>query len=101
MRRIVHYHPQIEEQLSEIILWYDDQQAGLGDFFLEKFDDTVKYISGFPEGIEIKRKKFRVAKLDNFPYVIVFELHKIIIEIYSVTHTSRHPGKKFRRNKSL
>lgn len=96
MRRSVHYHFQIEEQLSEITLWYDDQQPGLGDFFLEKFDDAIKYISNFPEAVQIKRKKYRVAKIDNFPYVIVFESKKLIVEVYSLTHTSRHPNKRFK-----
>ncbi len=97
MKRSVYYHSQVEAQLSEIILWYEDQQPGLGDFFLEKFDISIHYILSFPEAVEIIRKKYRVAKIDNFPYVIVFEVRRLIIEVYSITHTSRHPNKRFKR----
>jgi len=97
MRRSVHFHSQIEEQLSEIMFWYDDHRPGLGDFFIEKFDDSIKYIADFPEAVEIKRKKYRIVKIDNFPYVIVFELRRLRVDVLSVTHTSRHPGMRFKR----
>jgi hypothetical protein len=56
MKRTLHYHSQIEDQLLEIILWYEQQKPGLGAYFLDEFDRTIKHIGDFPEAIEIKRK---------------------------------------------
>ncbi len=96
MKHVLHYHSQTEDQLSEIMLWYEEQQSGLGTSFLDEFDQTIKHICDFPEAVEVRRKKYRVVKIGKFPYVIVFELNKKSIEIYSITHTSRHPGKRFK-----
>jgi hypothetical protein len=97
MKYSLRYHWQTETQLYDIVSWYELQQKYLGYFFLESFEEAIKQIQTFPEGVEIKRKKYRVAKIRKFPYVIVFELAGGVINIISVTHTSRKPSIKFKK----
>jgi toxin ParE1/3/4 len=96
MKFSIHFHDQIEDQISEIFFWYEEQQPGLGNYFLQEFNRTIIDIAEYPGGIQIKRKKFRVVKINKFPYVIVFELNGKKIDVFSVTHTSRHFKKRFR-----
>jgi len=77
--------------------WYDEQQAGLGDLFLDELESHYDRLEEFPLAYSKIKKNFRQAVLHKFPYVIVFEIIKKDVVIYSVFHTSRNPRKKFKK----
>jgi hypothetical protein len=57
-------------------------------------------ISGQPETFGIKdRKGYREAKVEAFPYLIVYKFYKRnkIIFISSVHHVKKHPKNKYRK----
>ena len=77
--------------------WYEEQQPGLGDRFLEELERCYDKIETTP-GIYAKIKNnFQQIILKTFPYVIVFEVLNDDIIVYAVFHTSRSPQKKFRK----
>ena len=79
--------------------WYEDKQAGLGDRFKNEVYDKIRQIEVTPERYPVRKKRFREARINIFPYLIIYRIHtrKKIIAVVSVFHTSRNPRHKFRR----
>lgn len=93
-------HPLVKQDYVEGYIWYEDKQNGLGKRFLQAIREKVEEIILHPEVFGSHGNKLcREAKVDHFPYLIVFKLNKRKREIYivSVHHTSKNPRKKFRR----
>ena len=76
--------------------WYDEQQPGLGDLFLQELEKGFEKLESWPEAYNKIRKDYRQLVLHTFPYVIVFKIIKVDVVVYAVFHTSRKPSKKFR-----
>jgi plasmid stabilization system protein ParE len=77
--------------------WYEKQQAGLGDSFLFELEHCYDKIESSPLLCAKIHNDYRHAILRTFPYVIVFEIIKNEVVVYTVFHTSRNPRKKFRK----
>ena len=74
--------------------WYNEQQAGIGERFLIEVINTFWLIENGSLHYEEKfSKKFRFAKVNDFPYLIVFKIKKQSVIINAVFHTSRNPKK--------
>jgi mRNA-degrading endonuclease RelE of RelBE toxin-antitoxin system len=100
MNYIICLHPQVQNDYDGAFAWYEEKMDGLGDRFLKAVREKIHEISLHPEAFGSRnRKSFREAKVDFFPYMIVFKINKKagIIYISSVHHTSKHPRRKFRK----
>ena len=74
--------------------WYNEQQTGVGERFLLHVVSTFRLIEANPLHYEEKfSKKFRFAKVADFPFVVVFKVKKQLVIVNSVFHTSRNPKK--------
>lgn len=94
------FHPLVQEDYNEAYTWYEEKQKGLGERFLKAVSLKVDAITENPELYGSKgNKKFREAKVEFFPYLIVFKINKRTKEVYvsTVHHTKKRPGKKYRR----
>lgn len=82
-------------ELVEAREWYEKKQSGLGIKFEQAFLDKVGLICNNPIHYPIK-KGFHEARIDDFPYLIVYKIikSKSLIYITSIFHTSRHPKGK-------
>lgn len=93
-------HPLASKEYKDSILWYDEQQEGLGERFLIEFRNKVELILLNPKIFSSKEiKNYREASMDNFPFVIVYKLYekKKFVFITSVHHTKRNTKSKYRR----
>ena len=88
--------PRAIEMALEAFKWYEEQKAGLGDFFLSEVEICYDKIEEQPLLYAKIKKDFRQINLRTFPYVIVFEILKDEVVVYTVFHTSRTPRKKFK-----
>jgi len=77
--------------------WYEKQRIGLGGLFLAELDNCYDRLEVHPDSYQKTENNFRQIIVRTFPYVIVFEILKDDVVIYAVFHTSRNPGKKFKR----
>lgn len=80
-----------EQELSDAISFYDQQQRGLGDRFFEEIQAAIHQISAHPqtwEKIDAKTHRFLT---NRFPYGILYRIHSDHIRIVAVTHLSRKP----------
>lgn len=91
MKFSVFYHPQVYDQIFEIVNWYEKKQNGLGSEFVNELEKTIHVILQNPFSFAKRLKQSRQVKLNRFPYIIVYEVQKNTIELYNIIHTSRHP----------
>ena len=77
--------------------WYDDRWIGLGDRFMREVEKKVQQIEKTPERYAERRTGFREAKINVFPYLIIYRIQKRkkIIAISSIFHTNRNPKKRY------
>jgi plasmid stabilization system protein ParE len=93
-------HPAAVDDYSEAYAWYEDRKTGLGERFISAVRIRLDEISLHPESYSSKKRKdYREAKLDFFPYLIVYRINKRSKEILiaSIHHTSRNTRKKYRK----
>jgi len=80
------------EDMQKSANWYDKHQSGLGDRFLSEVISTFRFIETNPLHYQERfSKKFRFAKVHDFPFVVVFKIKKALVVVNSVFHTSRNP----------
>jgi hypothetical protein len=82
---------------NKAFLYYEDQQAGLGNKFEASLYKILFYIENYPLHFKIIHKKFRQTLIPKFPYVIVYRIVRRTIFVQSMFHTSRSPKKKYKK----
>ncbi len=84
-------------ELLEAWEWYEDRQEGLGDRFRNEVFSKIGQIGKTPERYPERKKSFREARVEVFPYLVIYKIakRKKTIAIVSIFHTSRSPKKKF------
>lgn len=85
------------KELLEAWEWYEDKQEGMGDRFRNLVNQKIKQVIQTPERYPERKVSFRDAKIDGFPYLLIYRIanRKKVITIISVFHTSRNPKKKY------
>ena len=74
--------------------WYNEQQDGLGKEFLQEVFKTFQYIEQNPFLYAIRFSgQFRFAKVNRFPFLVVYEVFEKEIVINSVFHTHLNPNR--------
>lgn len=71
--------------------WYEGQRDGLGERFVQAFEDVLSRIEVFPEMYAVHRKEFRCARLRRFPYLVFYRVLRETIEIGAVIDARRDP----------
>jgi toxin ParE1/3/4 len=81
-----------ENDMLEAYLWYEQQRPGLGEEFLESLDKAHQSIIQNPSTYRTRyKKKVRAFLVDRFPYLILYVLEKIDVNVISVFDTRRDP----------
>lgn len=79
----------------EAYVWYETQNPGLGERFLEVLTSVLKKIELHPELYSKIEKSYRQARLHRFPYVVIYEIMGDKVVVLMVFHTSRRPSSRF------
>ena len=88
----VEYHPAIEQELREIIDYYNQCSESLGVEFLNEFERQIFKIAALPTQWQIVESDIRRALMKRFPYVIYFRvLANDVLRVTVVKHQRRHP----------
>jgi plasmid stabilization system protein ParE len=91
-----------EREFIEAAARYNVERPGLGDEFLDALSSARTQIADRPRlfpkhDLATRRREFRYALIDRFPYSIIYLVKKGEIVIFAVAHTSREPGYWMRR----
>ncbi len=68
----VSFLPLAEQELDKAFLWYEEQVVGLGNSFLDEFNQSVKRIVAFPSLYEQIDNNLRRCLMNRFPYGITY-----------------------------
>lgn len=80
---------------SLAVEWYEEKKAGLGLSFEEELKNCYESILANPATYSYTSNFIRQAKIDRFPYVVLYEVFGEDIYVINVFNTNQDPGKKF------
>lgn len=89
--------PEAELDIESSALWYEEQQHGLGNRFVDGFNEVFARIIEHPLQFPQLENGIRRALLRHFPYGIYFVPESNRIVILAVLHLRRHPNTLRRR----
>jgi toxin ParE1/3/4 len=91
----VNYHfivkPEAEEDIKSAFDWYEEQQPGLGDFFIDEVDLVFDQILNSPKSYQERYKKTRINFTNRFPFGVHYSIEESRIVVLAVLHTSKDP----------
>ena len=94
MKFSISFTEEAEKDAEVAVVWYNEQQAGLGKLFLNALDHTIKKIVSYPTAYKKVHKQIRQAGLKKFPYVVLYSVDGSLVTVYCIFHTSQNPRKK-------
>ena len=90
--KLVRFHSEATEELSQAIAYYEQQKIGLGLDLLAAVEQAVQRIRQNPEwGAPYKDTVFRHVKTHRFPFVIFYVEWENSLWIVAVAHAKRRP----------
>jgi plasmid stabilization system protein ParE len=81
--------PEASRDAQEAQDYLDGQQAGLGQAFLDRLNESLAGIGGMPELYGVVWQNVRAARLRRFTYVVYYRVHADRVEVLAVMHGSR------------
>jgi len=94
MTYILEVKDEAKLDIIEAYLYYEEQRTGLGEEFLEHLDSYFERITANPKHFPQKRKPYREAFIKRFPFLVIYEIEKGKVVVYSVFNTWQNPEKK-------
>jgi len=91
MNFFIHLTEEALQEEIEAYLFYEDEQAGLGERFLKEVEDALQKVCAHPTHYSFsdQTKTIRDTSLIKFPFVIIFEIKSDRITVYHVHHTKK------------
>ncbi|NCT10856.1 MAG: type II toxin-antitoxin system RelE/ParE family toxin [Flavobacteriia bacterium] len=91
------FEPSVYNEIEDAISYYESKQFELGEEFFNYLEGYFKTLENQKVLFEIKRKPvFRELPLKRFPFIIIYEILKNQVIIYSVFNTFQNPTKKIK-----
>jgi len=93
----VELHPEARTEVRAAALWYEERHLGLGDQFVERVNEVLERVEATPAlypvwpGTDAAPVPIHKAVLDQFPYLVAFELHTENVLVLAVAHAKRQP----------
>ena len=87
----VRLRPEVEGDLLEAAVWYEQQRAGLGNDFLDAAAATLSRISASPFAYSTLYRSTRRALLPRYPFGVFYQVEDESIVVLAIIHGSRHP----------
>ncbi len=88
-----------ESDTNKAYIYYQDQQPGLGDRFLDELIDFYKKLKKHPTYYSFisGAKTSRAIPLKVFPYSIIYEITGRELHVFAVHHFRQHPDHFIKR----
>ena len=82
------YHPDFPADLSAATEYFDGISLNLGNRFRDAVRQKTKAIAKRPESFGLIHGNIRLALVDGFPYVIVFETLNDLVALLGIFHAA-------------
>jgi plasmid stabilization system protein ParE len=93
----IHFRQRARRDVAQAYEWYEERREQLGELLLFELHRSLDYILQFPNGFPRVSGPYRQARVEGFPYVVVYRLDGPTVVVMRVFHTSRDPKKKFKK----
>jgi hypothetical protein len=87
----IRLHPEASKEVAEAVLWYEGQQAGLGQRFAAETEAAIYRIAAFPNINTEIGKGLRRGIMPIFPFGIIYSIIEEYIEVFAIAHLHRKP----------
>lgn len=90
--------PEAEAEYYEAAQWYESQQSGVGDEFLDELSVAIDKIRHDPHQFSKLETSYQPSRdlrrclLHRFPFLVVYEIATGEIRVVAVSHARRHPN---------
>ncbi len=85
------FRPEVRDELNDAYIWYESQQAGLGDEFLNCVDETLNRICLMPGSYAVVYRDVRRAVVQRFPYSVYYRIISSRVIVTAIFHGRRDP----------
>ena len=91
------FHPEAGREPDEAADWYEDQQVGLGDDFVELVEEATSLILEWPRIVPVfpgwdREPVVRTQAVSRFPHRVLHYFTDRDMVILAVAHNRRKPG---------
>jgi plasmid stabilization system protein ParE len=90
MNYVLVFRPEVLPELDEVYSWYESQQSGLGDDFLEEVEQALNRVVQMPESYAAIYRDVRRAVVRRFPYTIYYRIVSSRVIVTAVFHGHRN-----------
>jgi len=80
-----------EKDISTSTEYYEEQQKGLGKRFFNAVLKAFGLIQKNPKAYPLTDNNLRKHVMKKFPFVILYFVGEVVVQIIAVFHTSRNP----------
>jgi plasmid stabilization system protein ParE len=84
--------PEADDDISQAAEWYEEQQRGLADRFLNEVRWLFERLASNPLQFPTDEEGVRQAILRIFPYTAYFRAETSQVVVLALLHQSRHPA---------
>ena len=92
------YRPEVEDDIVDATLWYEDKLDGLGDEFIAEYLAAIRRIRDNPLLFAIAANGLRPCRLKRFSYIIHFVVDANDILIVALMGSERDESAFIHRN---
>ena len=92
--------PAAAADIEEAFLWYERQQAGLGEEFLTAVQSALENIAAHPIRYPVVHRETRRVLLRRFPYGIYYRVYGKLVVVVACMHGRRDP-KRWRSRRRI
>jgi plasmid stabilization system protein ParE len=78
-----------EADLLEAFVWYENEQPGLGERFLQAAEQCMQSAAERPTSYKLVKRGTRVAEVPHFPHRLYFVPKDDLIIVVACLHASR------------
>ena len=90
----VEFRPEVEDDMTEAVAWYEARQPGLGAEFIEEVLRVWHVLAENPllNSRRHPRKNIRWRYPERFPYRVIYEVREAerVVVVAAVLHAARH-----------
>ena len=80
-----------EQEIDEVVAWFDEQVEGKGTDFLDELDRVIRRVKAHPfASIQIE-PDIRRCLFVRFPYSLIYGIEEQTIVVIAVAHHRRRP----------
>lgn len=90
--KALRFHPEAEAEFVQAVVWYEEQQQGLGRRFLACVQDALNRTVIDPELYPFVDGDVRRCLTKTFPFGILFRAGRGQLTVLAVMHLHREPG---------